>query len=92
MTIPTLLLALLIAILFGALYHFVRGGGGWRLLLYFGVSILGFAAGQWISAWRGWTLYKFGSLDIGLGLIGSLLFLMLGEWLSRIETKQESSV
>jgi hypothetical protein len=92
MTLPTLLLAILISILCGALYHFIRGGGGWRLLLYFVVSTLGFAAGQWVGTWRGWVLFEFGSLDIGLGLIGSLLFLMFSEWLSRIEVKQESSV
>ena len=87
MTLPTLLLALLISILCGALYHFVRGGeessSGWRLLLYFGASTLGFAVGQWVSVWQGWTLFKFGSLDIGMGLLGSLLLLALGEWLSR---------
>lgn len=91
MTIPTLLLAFLISILCGALYHFVRGheesSSGWRLLLYFGVSTLGFALGQWLGVWRGWTLFKFGSLEIGMGVLGSLLFLMLAEWLSRIEVK-----
>ena len=92
MTIPTLILALLISLLCGALYHFARGGNGWRLLLYFGASVLGFAVGQWISLWQGWTVYKFGSLEIGMGVLGSFLFLMLGEWLSRIDVKQESSL
>jgi hypothetical protein len=92
MTIPMLLFALLIALLCGVLFHILRGGSGWRLLLYFGLSILGFAVGQWFSTWRGWHLLMFGALDIGMGLIGSSLFLVLGEWLSRIETKNESSV
>ena len=92
MTIPVLLFALLISILFGTLFHLLRGGGGWRLLLYIGLSILGFAAGQWMSAARGWHLIMFGALDIGIGLIGSVVFLIGGDWLSRIETKKESSV
>ena len=53
MTIPILLFALLISLLCGTLFHILRGGSGWRLLLYFGLSVLGFAVGQWISicAW-----------------------------------------
>jgi len=92
MTIPMLLFALLIALLCGALFHILRGGSGWRLLLYFGLSVLGFAVGQGISIWRGWHLLMFGALDIGMGVIGSLLFLALGDWLSRIETTNKSSV
>jgi hypothetical protein len=92
MTIPVLLFALLISLLCGVLFHILRGGSGWRLLLYFGLSTLGFAVGQWISIARGWQLLTFGVLDIGLGLIGSAVFLVLGEWLSRIEKKNESGV
>lgn len=92
MTLPSLLLALLIALLCGVLFHIVRGGSGWRLLLYLGLSTLGFALGQWISMWRGWNLFMFGSLDIGMGVIGSVAILVLGEWLSRIEMQKESGV
>jgi hypothetical protein len=92
MTFPVLLFALLIALLCGVLFHILRGGSGWRLLLYFGLSTLGFAVGQGISVWRGWHLLMFGALDIGMGVIGSAVFLALGEWLSRIETTDESSV
>ena len=87
MTLPTLVLALLISILCGALYHLARGGNGWRLFLYFGTSMLGFAVGQWISVWQDFDLFKLGLLDVGAGVIGSFLFLALGEWLSRIEVK-----
>jgi hypothetical protein len=92
MTLPTLLFALLIASLCGVLFHILRGGSGWRLLLYLGFSALGFALGQWLSWWRGWNLFVFGSLDIGLGVIGSVVILILGEWFSRIEVRGESSV
>ncbi len=92
MTLPTLLFALLIALLCGVLFYLLRGGSGWRLLLYLGLSILGFAVGQFVSMWRGWDLFMFGSLDIGMGVVGSVLFLMLGEWLSRIDTQNKSSV
>ena len=85
MTLSTLLLALLIALLCGVLFHLLRGGSGWRLLLYLGLSVLGFAIGQWISVWRGWDLFAFGPLDIGMGVIGSAAVLAFGEWLSRTQ-------
>jgi hypothetical protein len=93
-TIPALVFALVLALLCGALYHLIRGGSGWYLLLYFLLSTLGFAAGQGISFWRGWIVLRFGMLDIGLGMIGSVIFLVIGEWLSKIEVKDddESSV
>jgi len=92
MTIPLLLFALLIALLCGAVFHILRGGSGWRLLLYLVLSVLGFAVGQAFSMWRGWQLLTFGALDMGAGLIGSLIFLVLGDWLSRIENSSENSV
>ena len=85
MTIPSLLFALLIACLYGALYHLLRGGGFWRLALYLGLSVLGFAAGHLIGLWRGWVFLPLGSLNLGMSSIGSLLILMIGDWLSRIE-------
>ncbi len=92
MTIPLVLLALLIALLCGALFHILRGGSGWRLLLHMGLSVFGFALGQGLSIWRGWQLLAFGALDVGVGLIGSMLFLMLGDWLSQIKSTNESGV
>ena len=85
MTLPTLLLAVLIALLCGVVFHIFRGGDGWRLLLYLGLSVFGFAIGQGISLWRGWNLFSFGSLDIGMGVIGSAVILAFGEWLSRTQ-------
>jgi len=92
MTLPTLLFALLIALLYGALYHLIRGGKFWRLFLYFVLSILGFVAGHLVGLWRGWFLIPLGALNLGLSSIGSILILILGDWLSRIEAKEGSKV
>ncbi len=92
MTLPTLLLALLVALLYGALYHLIRGGSLWRLPLYFVLSILGFIAGHLIGLWRGWVFIPLGSLNLGLSSAGSMLILLLGDWLSRIEGKDRSKV
>lgn len=83
MTLPSLLFALLIALLYGALYHLLRGGGFWRLIFFLVLSVLGFAAGHLVGLWRGWIFLPLGSLNLGMSTIGSILFLFLGDWLSR---------
>ncbi len=92
MTLPSLLIAALIALFYGALYHLVRGGGFWRLLLYLGLSLIGFAGGHFIGLWRGWVFMPLGSINLGLASLGSLLMLFVGDWLSRIEGKEQRKV
>ena len=92
MNLPAILFALVVALLAGALFHSIRGGGGWRLLLHLALSAAGFALGQGISIWLGYILLQVGVLDIGTGVIGSLVFLGIGDWLSRIKPRNESSV
>jgi hypothetical protein len=84
MTLPTLLFALLIALLYGALYHLIRGGGFWRLVWYLVLSLLGFALGHWIGVWRGWVLLPVGTLNLGMCSLGSVVILLLGDWLTRL--------
>ena len=86
MTLPTLLLALLIAFLYGALYHLIRGGGFWRLILYLLLSTVGFVVGHLIGLWRGWVFIPLGSLNLGASSIGSIIILVTGDWLSRLES------
>jgi hypothetical protein len=86
MTLPALLFALLIAFFYGALYHLLRGGGFWRLLFYLGLSALGFAMGHLFGLWRGWIFIPFGLLNLGVSSMGSLILLVTGDWLSRLET------
>lgn len=92
MTLPTLLIAFLAALFYGALYHLIRGGSFWRLLLYFSLSIFGFAMGHFIGIWRGWSFLPLGSLNLGLSSIGSVMVLIFGDWLSRIEAGEGSKV
>jgi hypothetical protein len=92
MTLPTLLFALLVALLYGAVYHVVRGGRFARLLLYFVLSVIGFVIGHLVGLWRGWVWMPFGPLNLGLSSAGSLLLLVFGDWLTRIEVREESKV
>ncbi|NJC98604.1 MAG: hypothetical protein FIB03_20110 [Anaerolineae bacterium] len=92
MTIPAFLFALLIALLYGAIYHFLRGGGLGRLLLYLILSNMGIVAGHLVGLWRGWIFFPLGSLNLGVSSIGSVVMLLIGDWLSRIESNPESKV
>jgi hypothetical protein len=84
MTIPSLLFALLIASLYGVLYHLIRGGGLGRLLLFLIFGWAGFALGHLFGAWRGWILIPLGELNLGLSTFGSLFLLALGDWVSSL--------
>ena len=85
MTIPSLLFALLIASLYGVLYHLIRGGGLGRLLLFLVFGWAGFALGHLLGIWRGWVLIPLGELNLGLSTLGSLFLLALGDWISSLE-------
>jgi hypothetical protein len=77
MTIPSFLLGFVIASLYGALFHLVRGGGPARLFLFMVLSWLGFALGHIVGNWRGWILFPVGPLNFGAATIGSILLLAL---------------
>jgi hypothetical protein len=91
MTLPAAVLGLLCALLVGALFHVVLDGGPARLLLYLLLSIAGFSAGQWAASSRGWTLFPIGPLDVGISVIGSIVFLVLGHWLSMVRPPENGS-
>jgi hypothetical protein len=84
MTIPSILFAFLIASLYGALYHLIRGGGPGRIFLYLLLSWIGFVLGHLLGIWQEWLLLPVGQLNLGLSTIGSLTLLIGGDWISRI--------
>src|SRR5687767_15940554 len=88
MTLPALLFAFLLALLYGALYHLIRNGGFWRLILYFILSVIGFTLGHFFGLWRGWVFIPIGSLNLGMSSLGSLIILIFGDWLSRIRSEE----
>ncbi len=91
MNLPAFILAFLIATLYGAAFHLVRGGGAGRLVLYILLSWAGFAAGQFLADARGWTFASIGSIHLGMATLGSLLFLGLGYWLSLVDSGEEDT-
>lgn len=88
MTLPALLFGFLLSSAYGATFHLWRGGGAGRLLLDLFLSWTGFAAGQILGDSLGLTFARLGPLHLGLATAGSLVFLLLGHWLSQTPEKK----
>lgn len=89
-TIPSMMLGLVAALLIGAVFHLFLNGGLWRLILYLVLSVVGFSIGQLVGLWRNWILFPVGTLNLGMGIAGSLIILFVGYWLSLIRIRSES--
>ena len=85
MNTPTLFLSLVIASIYGSIYHLWRGGGLKQILFFLALSWLGFFAGHYFALWRGWVLIPVGILNLGFATLGALLFLFVGGWLGDLD-------
>ena len=91
MTTPNLLFGTLTASLFGAFFHLWRGGGPGRLFLYLVLSWLGFWGGHALGSVFDVNFLNIGPLYLGSAIIGNILFLFIGHWLSRIDVSSGSN-
>jgi hypothetical protein len=92
MTFPALLFGIVLSTAYGTAFHFWKGGGLKRLLLYILLAWAGFWAGHFIGARLGWTFAAIGPINTGVATLGSALVLFIGEWLSRVEiTRKETA-
>jgi len=87
MTLPAYLLGFVYALLLGSLFHVWRDGGVGRLLLFLVLSVAGAAVGQWAGTLLNVSIFTVGALNLGLITVGSLLFLLVGYWLSLVEIR-----
>ena len=51
------------------------------------LSVIGFGTGHLVGLWRGWIFFPLGSLNLGMSTLGSIVILLLGDWLNRFENK-----
>ena len=85
MTIPAVLFGIILSTLYGAAFHFWRGGDTKRLILYIILSWAGFWLGQFAGNVLGWTFAAVGPLNLGMATLGAVIFLGAGYWLSLVE-------
>ena len=87
MHIPSLVLGFILSTLYGALFHLWRGGNAGRLLLYLLLAWIGFWLGQLIASYLDITFDTLGQLHLLFATLGSLIFLIIGYWLSLIQAE-----
>lgn len=85
MTFPALVFGIILSTIYGTAFHFWKGGGLSRLILYVILSWLGFWIGHFVGSAIGWTFASAGPINAGMATLGSAVFLFVGEWLSRVE-------
>lgn len=85
MTLPSIILGFVLSTIFGAAFHFWRGGNLGHLILYLFLSWIGFWLGHLTGSLTGLTLGMIGTLNLAMGCIGSLIILLIGNWLFRVE-------
>lgn len=89
MSFPSFLLGAVIASLFGALFHLIRGGGLGKLVLYLVLGWLGFWAGHAFAAYFEWNFDRLGGLHLGTACFFSIVFILAGHWLSLVEVQKK---
>jgi hypothetical protein len=89
MTFPAVILGLILSTLYGAGFHLWKGGNLSRLILYLILAWLGFWGGQLLASLLGWTFDRVGGLHVGAASVGSVLFLIVGYWLSLVEVERK---
>ncbi len=82
MTLPSLIFGALTATLLGALFHLWKGGGPAKLLLYQILAWVGFFGGHIAAIHWDWAWGKIGPLAVGPGILGALILLAIGHYLS----------
>jgi uncharacterized membrane protein YeaQ/YmgE (transglycosylase-associated protein family) len=89
MILSVVLYGFLFATLLAALFHLWRDGGLGKLIIYLLASWTGFWLGQLAANKLNLHMMDLGELHLGPALLGSIIFLFLGHWFSRLESQRE---
>jgi hypothetical protein len=76
---PLLVLSLVIATLYAALFHLLRGQTMRDLVLYWAASLLGFAMGHLIASALSWPDPLIGELHVAPASVASLLLMSFAQ-------------
>jgi NO-binding membrane sensor protein with MHYT domain len=91
MTTPAILFGIVLSTAYGTAFHVWKGGSLKRLFLYAILSGLGFWTGHFVGRALGWSFAAAGPINTGMATLGSVVFLIVGEWLSRVEISKKKS-
>jgi hypothetical protein len=79
---PSLVFSLLLASLYGAVFHFVWGKRWRDLALYWAVAVIGFVIGQVVFGFLGFSIYLVGEVRVVESTIVSWACLFVARWLN----------
>jgi len=85
MTAPSFLYSLLLASFIGTAFHFWRGGSGGKFLIFMILSWVGFFLGHLLGSSWGIKFLMIGPISGGFGTLGSIVFLIIGNWVSHLD-------
>ena len=89
MPYATILFGVVLATLYGAAFHFWRGGSLRRLVLYIVLAQVGFWLGDSAGWLAGVDIGAIGLMNTGMATVGSVLVLFVGDFLSQIKVSSE---
>ncbi len=79
--LPSVAFSLLLASLYGAVFHFIWGKSWRELGLYWAAAVLGFAIGQAAFTLLGLSVYMIGEVRVAEGTIVSWACMFVAKWL-----------
>ncbi len=82
MTAPAILFSVLLSALLGCVYHLIRGGNYFVLFFYMVISVAGFFLGQYLGSLVGIHFFQVGTINIGMGVLVSIVFLIISGLIS----------
>ena len=85
MILPTIFFGIVLSTLYGAVFHFLRGGNSRKLLIDLVLAWVGFWAGDSLGWYMQWTFWSVGDLNAGMGTVLSLALLLVGDLISHIQ-------
>ncbi len=85
MTFPAFIFSFFLALIFGSFLHLWRGGSPGKLVLYLVLSLIGFFGGHIIANILSLQFFQVGTINLGFGILGSIVLLALGYWLSLVD-------
>jgi hypothetical protein len=88
MTFPAIIFSFFFATMLGSILHIWRGGSLFRFVLYLVLSWIGFFGGHLLAAALAVHFLDVGTIHLGFGILGSLVMLALGYWLSLVDLEE----
>jgi len=85
MTTPALFYNLMLATFLGSIFHLWKGGGGGRLIFMLFLSWAGFFLGHLAGTYWNIEIMMIGPVQSGFGVLGSLIFLFIGNWFTQLD-------